>query len=44
MSRKLYSGRLVDVSFDGEICEHSGVCVRGLPEVFNVNERPWINP
>lgn len=44
MTRKLYTGRLADVSFDGELCQHSGICVRGMPEVFDVDARPWINP
>ncbi|WOQ15768.1 (4Fe-4S)-binding protein [Raineyella sp. W15-4] len=43
MTRKLYTGRLVDVSFDGEICQHAAECVRGMPEVFNTRARPWIN-
>jgi len=24
-------------------CIHSGVCLRGLPKVFNLKQRPWIN-
>lgn len=43
MARKTYTGDLVDVSFDREVCGHAGECVRGMPEVFNVNARPWIN-
>ena len=44
MTRKLYTGRLVDVSFDGALCIHSGNCVRGIPEVFDTAKRPWIQP
>ncbi len=44
MARKLYTGRLVDVSFDGEVCEHAAVCVTEMPEVFDTSARPWINP
>lgn len=44
MVRKLYTGPLVDVSFDGELCQHAAECVRGMPEVFNTSARPWINP
>ena len=25
-----------------EICAHSGVCVRGLADVFRPGARPWI--
>ncbi len=42
--RKTYSGKDVDVSFDPEICIHSGNCVRGLPAVFDAKRRPWILP
>ena len=44
MSRKTYEGRDIDVSFDNEVCEHSGECVRGLPLVFDAKRRPWIDP
>lgn len=32
----------ITVYFDARKCVHSGVCVRGLPEVFDVKRRPWI--
>jgi uncharacterized Fe-S cluster protein YjdI len=32
------------VTFDPNICEHSGVCVRGLPAVFDVRRRDWVRP
>lgn len=44
MARKLYTGPLVDVSFDGELCWHAAECVRGMPEVFDTAKRPWIDP
>ena len=42
--RKAYIGADITVTFDAEVCEHSGTCVRGLPEVFDVRKRPWIEP
>jgi uncharacterized Fe-S cluster protein YjdI len=30
------------VRFDPKICIHSGVCVRGLRAVFDVEKRPWV--
>lgn len=42
--RKTYAGREVDVSFDPEVCIHSGNCVRGLPAVFDTKRKPWIAP
>jgi len=44
MARKVYTGPLVDVSFDGEVCMHAAECVRGMPGVFDTSARPWINP
>lgn len=32
------------VTFDPNVCIHSGVCVRGLPAVFDVSRRRWVRP
>lgn len=44
MARKTHAGPIVDVSFDGDVCRHAAECVRGMPEVFDVSKRPWIDP
>lgn len=44
MARKTYVGPIVDVTFDGELCQHSGNCVNGMPAVFDLSRRPWIDP
>jgi uncharacterized Fe-S cluster protein YjdI len=44
MTRKIYTGPVLDVSFDGEVCRHAAECVRGMPSVFDTSTRPWINP
>jgi len=44
MSRKSYVGKDVTVSFDPEVCQHSGRCVEGLPAVFDAGRSPWIEP
>ena len=44
MTRKDYTGPLLDVSFDGEICQHAAERVRGMPTVFDTSRRPWIDP
>jgi uncharacterized Fe-S cluster protein YjdI len=44
MSRKSYEGTDVTVSFDLDVCQHSGNCVRGLPAVFDTTRSPWIDP
>lgn len=33
----------IRVTFDPEICTHSGNCVRGLASVFDINKKPWVN-
>jgi len=32
------------VTFDPNVCSHSGMCVRGLPAVFDVRRRRWVRP
>jgi len=31
------------VRYDPAICIHAGECVRGLPSVFNLSKKPWVN-
>ncbi len=44
MTEKAYPAGDLTVYFDGEVCQHAGVCVRGLPAVFDTAARPWIQP
>lgn len=44
MARKTYRSEGIDVSFDPARCIHARECVRGLPAVFDVEKRPWIQP
>ena len=39
-----YAGAKVAISYDPDVCTHSGNCVKGLPGVFNVDREPWIDP
>ena len=34
----------IRVSWSRRRCIHAAECVRGLPEVFDVNRDPWIQP
>lgn len=45
MSRRLqtYEGKGITVTFDPNICIHSGVCVRGLRKVFDVTRKRWVD-
>jgi len=38
-----YKTDAIIVRFDPRICIHSGICVRGLRAVFDVEKRPWVN-
>ena len=38
-----YEGDGITVTFDPAICIHSGKCVRGLPAVFDVKRKRWID-
>lgn len=39
-----FRGDKVTVTYDDDVCTHAGKCVGGLPAVFDVNRKPWINP
>lgn len=34
----------ITVTFDPNVCIHSGVCVLGLPAVFDIKRQCWIRP
>ncbi len=46
MPRRLqvYETAEITVTFEPDLCIHSGVCVRGLPAVFDVRRRRWVMP
>src|ERR687898_3530204 len=44
MPRKAFRSERIVVSFDPERCIHARYCERGLPEVFDPSERPWVRP
>ena len=39
-----YEAPGITVTFDPNICRHSGICVRGLPLVFDVTRKRWVRP
>jgi uncharacterized Fe-S cluster protein YjdI len=38
-----YKNPQVIVRYDPQVCIHAGECVRGLPSVFDVSKKPWVN-
>jgi uncharacterized Fe-S cluster protein YjdI len=45
MERKItkhYSNGEVTIVWQPHVCIHSGICFRGMPEVFDPRRRPWI--
>ena len=42
--RQTYEADGITVTFDPDVCIHSGVCVRGLPDVFDIKRKRWIRP
>jgi uncharacterized Fe-S cluster protein YjdI/CDGSH-type Zn-finger protein len=39
---RVYRNREIGVSWEPKLCIHAGYCFRGLPEVFQPQERPWV--
>lgn len=44
MEMKKYSNGEITILWQPEKCIHSGICVKTLPLVYNVKDRPWIKP
>ena len=41
---QIYETPAVTVTFDPTLCQHTGICLRGLPNVFDIRERRWVRP
>lgn len=46
MSGKIheYKGKDITVRYDVKRCIHAAECVRGLPQVFDPDRKPWVEP
>jgi uncharacterized Fe-S cluster protein YjdI len=42
--RQSYETDEIVVTFDPDVCRHTGVCLRGLPAVFDVSRKHWVRP
>jgi uncharacterized Fe-S cluster protein YjdI len=41
--KKEYTNGEVTIVWEADKCIHSGICVKGLPNVFRPKVRPWVN-
>ena len=37
-----YSNGELTIIWQPDLCQHSGICVKTLPQVYNPKERPWV--
>lgn len=40
---RAYDAGRIRVLWDATLCIHTGICLQRLPEVFDVNARPWVD-
>jgi len=40
---KTYENKTIRVFWEPEGCIHSANCINGLPQVFNLKKRPWVD-
>jgi uncharacterized Fe-S cluster protein YjdI len=40
--RRVYANEAIEVQWEPKLCIHVRNCVRGLPQVFNPDARPWV--
>lgn len=42
-NNRTYANENITVFWKPALCTHCEACITGLPEVFDLNKRPWIN-
>lgn len=43
MGKKIeYSNGELTIIWQPDLCQHSGICVKTLPQVYNPKESPWV--
>ena len=40
---RIYENERIRVIWDPDKCMHSGICTEGLPQVFDIHKRPWVD-
>lgn len=41
---KEYTDGEITVIWKPKLCQHAGICVKMLPNVYNPKEHPWVKP
>lgn len=44
MKPREYSNGEIMVVWKAEKCRHAQICTKTLPQVYNIHQRPWIQP
>ncbi|MEZ4972876.1 MAG: (4Fe-4S)-binding protein [Cyclobacteriaceae bacterium] len=44
MEKREYSNGELTVVWQASKCQHSGICVKTLPNVYHPKDQPWIKP
>ena len=44
MKKIKYANDGITVVWQPKLCQHTAICFKGLPEVFNPGIRKWVNP
>lgn len=39
-----YTNGEITILWKPEMCEHAGICVKMLPNVYNPKAHPWVKP
>lgn len=39
-----YTNGEITILWKPEMCEHAGICVKMLPNVYNPKTHPWVKP
>lgn len=39
---KLYSNGEITIKWQANLCQHAGICVKTLPQVYNPKPSPWL--
>lgn len=41
--KKEYSNKKITITWQPKLCQHAGICVKSLPNVYKPKESPWIS-